>query len=342
MKHAVFGLLVSLVFATACAGQSLLKGVDMYRNDQITTAQLQRAYGEQLDSLVRLLDQENIERFGSLKQEIEAGVHRLGDFAFVNIAILRYFEEGQDPYYVTFDVVDAADGEKRIPFRDAPEASFDDPDSLFGYWDRYSETALDLVQRDELKPAVENCPALHCTFGFEHPALERYADLFNTRAPKNKETLVDILYRDRDEEHRAKAALLLAHTEDVREVADHMLRAMSDPSSAVRNNAMRVLAYLTSAPRNVDVLVEPFIEAIDFPSTTDRNKALAVLNNLAARPGNKTEIAQQAAARLVALLRLEQPNNHQFAYFILKQVSGEAYGERDYASWERWASNQAR
>ena len=312
----------------------------MYRSDQITTEQLQQAYGERVDSLVRLLHREDIERFAELQEGIKAEVQSMGEFALVDIAILRYFEEGQDPYYVTFDVVDADDREERMPFRDAPEGSFSDPDSLFAYWGQYEQTALDLVQRDELKPAVEDCPALHCTFGFEHPALEPYAGLFNARVPENKEELINILHTDRDEGHRAKAAFLLAHTQDAGQVLEHLLRAMDDPNSTVRNNAMRVLIYLTAEPRSVDVPLEPFVEALDFPATTDRNKSLAVLSNLASRSEYKAEIARQAGSRLVALLRLKQPNNHQFAYDILKQVSGEAYGERDYASWERWASEQ--
>jgi hypothetical protein len=38
------------------------------------------------------------------------------------------------------------------------------------------------------------------------------------------------------------------------------------------------------------------------------------------------------------VLRLAQPNNHDPAYEILMQVSGETFGERDYAAWERWAA----
>jgi hypothetical protein len=38
------------------------------------------------------------------------------------------------------------------------------------------------------------------------------------------------------------------------------------------------------------------------------------------------------------LLKLEQPNNHDPAYRILRTVSGENFGERDYAAWERWAA----
>jgi hypothetical protein len=36
------------------------------------------------------------------------------------------------------------------------------------------------------------------------------------------------------------------------------------------------------------------------------------------------------------MLGLFQPNNHDYAYKILKAISGEQYGERDYAAWRAW------
>jgi hypothetical protein len=38
------------------------------------------------------------------------------------------------------------------------------------------------------------------------------------------------------------------------------------------------------------------------------------------------------------MLRLLKPNNHDPAYEILQLVSGESYGDRDYAAWEGWAA----
>ncbi len=49
-------------------------------------------------------------------------------------------------------------------------------------------------------------------------------------------------------------------------------------------------------------------------------------------------VATRAGATLLAMLRLQQPNNHDFAYSILKRISGQSFGERDYAAWEAWLS----
>jgi hypothetical protein len=52
------------------------------------------------------------------------------------------------------------------------------------------------------------------------------------------------------------------------------------------------------------------------------------------------QVIKQAGPTLIKLLELEQPNNHDFVYSILKQVSGKDLGERDIAAWQRWLAEQ--
>jgi hypothetical protein len=42
------------------------------------------------------------------------------------------------------------------------------------------------------------------------------------------------------------------------------------------------------------------------------------------------------------MLRLSQPNNHDFAYKILRTVSGKDYKARDYAAWEKWLEENSK
>ena len=42
------------------------------------------------------------------------------------------------------------------------------------------------------------------------------------------------------------------------------------------------------------------------------------------------------------MLRLEQPNNHDQAYDVLKAISGQGYGERDYDAWAAWLKKRSR
>jgi hypothetical protein len=86
------------------------------------------------------------------------------------------------------------------------------------------------------------------------------------------------------------------------------------------------------------VPIEPALEALDFPETTDRNKALAMIDGLADHPEHRAAILAHGPV-LIALLRLEQPNNHDYAFSILKKISGQTFGERDYVAWEKWLAN---
>ena len=79
--------------------------------------------------------------------------------------------------------------------------------------------------------------------------------------------------------------------------------------------------------------------ALEYPATLDRNKAAAILAALLEQPGKERLyplVAARAGATLLAMLRLQQPNNHGFAHRILKTLRGRDLGARDYAAWEAW------
>jgi hypothetical protein len=115
-----------------------------------------------------------------------------------------------------------------------------------------------------------------------------------------------------------------------------LVDAMRDPGALVRNNATRVLMMAVQFDADLDVPLGPVIRNIDAPTTTSRNKALYLLLGLARRPEHHQRIAREAGPALLRLLRLIQPNNHDPAWQVLKEISGESFGDRDYAAWERW------
>jgi hypothetical protein len=80
------------------------------------------------------------------------------------------------------------------------------------------------------------------------------------------------------------------------------------------------------------------LAALDFPEVSDRNKAGWTLVELAKSPRYRDRIRSEAVPTALKLLRLEQPTNHGPAYELLKLVSGESFGDRDYAAWQRWAA----
>jgi hypothetical protein len=181
----------------------------------------------------------------------------------------------------------------------------------------------------------EDCPAWHC-ITFANPTLAPYLDEVERRVPAQEEALAKVLHEDADELDRAHAAFLLAHVDDGPRVVAYELSAFRDPSTLVRNNAMRVVAMIAIHHPEVAIPVAPVLAALRFPATTDRNKTLAILSGLATQPDVAAAIVADAGPLLLDLLRLTQPNNHDFAWEILKDASGRAYPERDYASWQAW------
>ena len=100
-----------------------------------------------------------------------------------------------------------------------------------------------------------------------------------------------------------------------------------------------MLAEIALHHPEVDIPIEPVIEALRFPSTTDRNKAVATLHRLLERPDGaklRGRVTLEAGSVLLAMLRLAQPNNHDYAHKVLMSISGQRYGDRDYTSWQAW------
>ena len=136
---------------------------------------------------------------------------------------------------------------------------------------------------------------------------------------------------------------LLAYMHDGAKLAKLLVPAFRDPSSLVRNDAMRVIADMARHHPEVEVPLDPVLDALDYPATTDRNKAAAILTGLLEREHSTVDrrrVIERAGATLLAMLRLRQPNNHDFAFRILEAVSGEHYDERDYAAWDAWLASQ--
>lgn len=207
--------------------------------------------------------------------------------------------------HVSLDIVEQKDAARRMPFRAAPTADLADPGGLLAVWGEY-------------------------------PYLAR----FDEGARRHEDALYRLAAESADAEERQHALFLLAHTSDDERLLPALGQAIFDPSGGVRNNAMRVLMFLAETRPELDFPVADLVAAFDFPGSSDRNKAGYTLAALAAQPRYRDAI-RAAVPTALRVLRLEKPNNHDPAYEILKLVSGETYGDRDYAAWERWAAQQS-
>jgi hypothetical protein len=268
-----------------------------------------------------------------------AMIREAGDFVSVEPALIGYFEDAGMQYYLTIDVVERRDAERRMAFVPAPTGEHADPEGLVADWQTYEAKVMELMGAGEMSPARVDCPAFHCLGDHRHAAVAPLANRFRERVPRQVDALVEILRDDGRTQQRAAAAYLLAYMSDGRELIRVLVPSLRDESSFVRNSAMRVLADIAFHHPELEIPIEPVLEALDFPATTDRNKAAAILAGLLARSDGaqyQREVAERAGPTLLAMLRLEQPNNHDFAFEILKRISGKTFGERDYAAWEAW------
>ena len=318
---------------------TVYRGLDLYRSSQITEAEVEQAFGTDIEKIVHAMDIGDMEAVEQPYTAAVMGIRSMGEFAFANLGIITYFEEGENVVYVTVDVVDRADSVSRMGFDPRPTGNVEDPLGALAAWDEYMQKGFQLLQARELGSSADSCPVHHCLVGFEHPDVEGYKELFDRAAREHQTQLVRVLREEADASKRAAAAFVLAHMEDAGELVETLLLSVSDPSSSVRNNVLRVLAFIANGQDSIPIPVEPVLEALDYPSTSDRNKAAFVLAGLSGRPEYREAILS-AAPVLLRLLRLDQPNNHDPAYQILRKVSGEEFGERDYAAWEVWVTDQ--
>ena len=268
--------------------------------------------------------------------------------AFEARAPLAYFELGVTLDFgppqqvdVTIDVVEKGDEARRMPFRAAPTQDLDDPGSVLALWAEYQQKVYELALAGApMRVDEDNCPVLHCIAPFDLPELAPYLPRFNAGAREHEAELYAVAANSADASQRATALFVLAHTNDAQRLAPVLGRAIYDPNGGVRNNAMRVLMFLAQRRADVEFPIRDLIAALDFPSSADRNKAAYTVSALADQARYRDSIRADAVPAALRLLRLEKPNNHDPAYEILKQVSGEGFGDRDYAAWERWAATR--
>jgi len=319
-----------------------LVAIDLFGTRQLTLESLLASHGDELRTFAAAMmrDDPDVD-----PEVIAARIRALGDFAYVEPALIGYFEPEGMKYYLTIDVVDRQDASRRLAFLPAPTGTHPDPGGLLADWKAYEDKSWELMNAGEMKPDRVDCAAFHCFGDQAHPALAPLASKLITGVPAHAKALAAILRDDRSSEKRAAAAYLLAYTQDGAALVALLTRAFRDDSSFVRNSAMRVVADIALHHPEVEIPVEPVLDALAYPATSDRNKAAAILAGILDRPGASRlhrRIATRAGATLLAMLRLEQPNNHTYAYRILKAISGQTFGERDYGAWEAWLAQIVR
>jgi hypothetical protein len=63
---------------------------------------------------------------------------------------------------------------------------------------------------------------------------------------------------------------------------------------------------------------------------------LFLLTQIAQSEQGKNYLIHHAALPLLTILGMKQPNQHEFAYMIMKELSGQDFGEHNQQAWLAW------
>lgn len=317
-----------------------LKGVDVYGTDAFTGDAVKKQFKHQFHKIV----EDNLKfkkpDAQKLQAEIAKKLKAKGDFAYLDLSVVGYPNPYRG-YFITVDAVDAKDKAARMPFRDEPTADVQDTSGALAEWGKYSKQVLALSRRfgGGLKPFdPKDCPVLYCVASFEEKELQPFLDPMKDAATKGADTLAKMALEDKNANKRQVALFLLAFTNDAAKVMPVLAKAIYDPDELVRNDAMLIMASIANKGIDVAYPVKELSAALDFPTTRGRNKAVAVIAILAKNYKYKRVIEEDAVPTLLKLLHLQQPNNHEWAYETLKDLSGKHYKDEDYDSWSKWAA----
>jgi len=329
-----------------------LESIDIYGSSVLDSAAVRAEFGADIRRYVEIMSQaptgpssvtpekaDEIEAsLLAIQTKIRDGIGARAPLAYFEVHATLSFGPPRQ-VNVTIDVVEKIDEARRMPFRAAPTQQLEDPGGVLSLWDEYEGKFFELLLAGTpMQVDGNDCPVLHCLGPFTQPELAPYLDRLNAGAREHENELYEIAANGAD--GRARALFVLAHTNDAARLAPVLGRAIYDPNGGVRNNAMRVLMFMAQEGADVDFPIRDLVAALDFPASSDRNKAAYTVAALADQPKYRDTIRADAVPTVLRLLRLEQPNNHDPAYQILKSVSGQAFGERDYAAWEAWAAGR--
>jgi hypothetical protein len=315
-----------------------LAAIDVFGSKHVSSDEIVAASGFEVGGEVAFDSPEFQAKVDAASERLRERYH----FAFVEVSPISYFGSSPDAgkVFITIDVVDPEDS-ARLRFAAAPAKDIPDPVGLVAAWLDYESVVWPLVRSGAYKPPYTCKGGMHCALGFNHPDLAPREDVFIDKVPAHVAELAAVLHHDKNAERRAAAAFLLAYGTDRRKIVDALVPSVSDPSSQVRNNVMRVMVMIQEKADAVILPLPAVLHAMHFPTTTDRNKAAFALAAVASRAtaADRARITREVGDILVAMAAMQQPNNRDPAIKILQSISGEDHGT-DVAAWRAWLDHK--
>lgn len=306
-------------YASAIQALEIVKNKDLYKSykEPIHNEKLQELAEQQKKLTTTIKDQYNL--------------------AFVDLQSVQYPLDKN--IYTTIEVIKKEEPERLKYVEQAKKQTYPQKNDIIQKMLEFQTIAIDIAMHE--KNPDTSCPVNHCIASFKHPALNPYLEMFNNAIKKDKKLIINTLNNDPNPERRGAAIFLIGHMQNPNKVIKILLPHINNANMLVRNNSMRVIGATIEKNKRLKVNAEPFIKQLDSPYLTDRNKALYVLSGLIEQEQAKKQLLRTGKERLVRVLRLTQPNNHEYAYRILKSISNQDFGEKNYTGWEKWAKEDS-
>jgi hypothetical protein len=340
MKAAAFSAVVLLAVAAGpsrAQSTSTLRGIDVYRSTVLSSDDAERLYGDRIREYVRLRNDHSprtSEKAEELRLAIKAEVAAKPGVAFADLEFAEFFTSVDHAMYAVFDVVDAEDS-SRLAFKPVPKGSLKDPDGLIAKWRRYMDIGERLSQRGEMSFERPNCPGFYCLWGGSEE-IDGLQSAMRDGALKDGDELRSILLADKDGAKRADALFVLSYSSSGWAVLGLCHDALVDPDPRVRGAALQILSDLANHHPELPIALDRVLPRIDDPTSAVRGKAMGVLVPLAEKKAYRQSMYAWAP-RLVALLKMHQPESRDLAYTLLGIISEQSYDRADVAAWEKWA-----
>jgi len=320
--------------------------VDVYGTDEKNANLILRKYAQEIIAIeTHMMDafksiqnggkENQVDALFNTKQQLKEKIKQENKLAFVDFQTVLY--PGDPDLHTTVEVIQA-NRPDRLRFITPPihAKHYAKKQDLINQMLLFTDIGVGLMVNNEIDVEKISCPVYHCVTGFDHPKLKPYLNVFNKGAIKQKQLILKTLKQDSNPERRGAAAYLVGHFKNPEEIISTLTPYVNDPDNGVRNNVVRVIAMTMAISKLSQINVSPFIDLLDSPYTTDRNKSLYVLQAAANSEKGKVAILKQGGDKLLALLALKQPNNHDPAYEILKKISGQHFQGNDLKAWSNW------
>jgi hypothetical protein len=319
-RSATFLTLAVLASPLPAVGQSGTVGnIDFYGIHTVSPARLREALRvKEGDSITSAVLKES-ERLESIP-----GVQR----AAVDAVCC---EEGKTTLYIGIEEA----GTAPLVFNPAPGGQVLLPDEIVRSYEAFEAAFMEAVQAGDF---VEDGSQGHALMHF--PAARAAQERFVHLASHRRSVLTNVLHQSANEEHRAIAAQVLAYSPAKRTIVPELVLAIRDPSSKVRNNAVRALALIAgyarqNPDRGIVVPPEPLVDLLNSLAWTDRNKSSMALMQITETRDSAllALLKDRALPSLIEMARWKAPGHAVAAFFILGRIAALPDNEL-FAAWE--------